>query len=69
LSARYPNAVGPLETIVFSHEGREFQATMTEEGALKIFVTGRRNGKLFILPETNVSVTLTTEKDGPSIRK
>jgi len=55
---------GLLETVVFKHDGREFQATLMDDGSLKIFVTGRRNGRMLIQPESNVSITISTEKEG-----
>ena len=56
--------VGPLETVAFRCDGREFEVTIGEDGALRIYVTGKRNGKMLLTPESNNSITIQTEKAG-----
>ena len=58
------HVAAPFETVVFRHLGREFQACLDDAGSLRVTVTGRRNGKMFILPEGNNAATIRTEQAG-----
>lgn len=59
------NIFRPFETAVFEHEGRQYQATLDDEGRLQVVVSGRRNGRMLLMPEANNCVTIFSERAGP----
>lgn len=52
----------PDQPQTFSDGVTTFQVILTEAGTLKVTLTGRANGRLLMLPESNVSVSLFSEK-------
>lgn len=54
--------IPPEEAKTFSDGTISFHVVMNEAGALKITLVGRGNGRILILPESNTSATLHSEK-------
>lgn len=61
-----PQTIGPLCPVTFEMgEGifrTKWQVTLEEDGTLSIFPTGRRAGRILVLPCSHTSISVTTER-------
>lgn len=59
-----PLVFGIDDTATFRHEGREFQATLRDDGTLHVCVTGQANGLMLVTPGSHTSISISSSRLG-----
>lgn len=64
---KHTNLVTELNSpVLFQKGNREWHVYLNDNHELVITITGRRNGKMLIVPNSNTSCAIRTELDGPT---